>query len=279
MQEIIQYIKEPLSGLYPLHEIKAMARVIATDVFHFSLLDYYGGKDRKLSKEQRDLLHKIAARLANHEPLQYVIGEAWFHGRMFKVNRDVLIPRPETGELVDCILRENPQTGLKVLDIGTGSGCIAVSLAVDLPSPQVEAWDISPKALAVARENAERHHARITFKQTDILERVPLPDAQWDIIVSNPPYVTEKEKSTMEANVLQWEPGIALFVPDEAPLRFYEAIAKFGQKHLKDGGKLYFEINQLYGKETTQLLQHVGYSAINLIQDSCGNDRIITATR
>ena len=157
MQEMIRYIKEQLSPVYPANEIKAMAKVIATDAFHFNILDYYAGKDIKLSREQNEILHQIVARLLQHEPLQYIIGEAWFHGRMFKVNKNVLIPRPETGELADIILHSHTKEKLKVLDIGTGSGCIAITLALGLPSPQVEAWDISQEALNTATPPCRCH--------------------------------------------------------------------------------------------------------------------------
>lgn len=279
MQEMIRYIKEQLSPVYPANEIKAMAKVIATDAFHFNILDYYAGKDIKLSREQNEILHQIVARLLQHEPLQYIIGEAWFHGRMFKVNKNVLIPRPETGELADIILHSHTKEKLKVLDIGTGSGCIAITLALGLPSPQVEAWDISQEALNTAKENAQRLHADVTFRQIDILASLPPSDAQWDIIASNPPYVTEKEKKTMDANVLDWEPGIALFVPDQTPLLFYEAIGKFGRTHLKPGGMIYFEINRMFGKETAQLLQDLGYTDIEILKDISHNERIAKARR
>ena len=279
MQEMIQYIKSRLSGLYPGSEIKAMTKIIATDVFHFNILDYYAGKDIKLSEEHRDILHKIVARLVCHEPLQYIIGEAWFHGSTFKVNRNVLIPRPETAELVDCILSDNTEEGLKILDAGTGSGCIAITLSLNMPTAQVEAWDISEAALEVAKGNAQRLHADISFKQMDLLRCTLPPDTKWDIIASNPPYVTEKEKSAMDANVLGWEPGIALFVPDSTPLLFYEAIGKLGLNHLPPGGKLYFEINQMFGKETARLLQDLGYVQIKVVKDLYNNDRIVTAIR
>lgn len=278
MQQAIRHIKHKLAGHYPDSEITAIIRILTEDVFHQSITDYYMGKDTQLSEEQEETVKDIIARLLNHEPIQYILGKAKFCGLTFHVNKYVLIPRPETAELVELILHENQAPDLKVLDIGTGSGCIAISLALKMPRAHVYAWDISPEALQTARENAESLQAKVTFEERDVLHTVP-EEKQLDIIVSNPPYITMKEKADMAANVLEWEPDTALFVPDEAPLLFYEAIARLGRKLLKKGGRIYLEINQAYGEKTVNLLARSGYDSIALIKDLSGKNRIIKATR
>ena len=206
------------------------------------------------------------------------ISHAEFCGRNFKVASSVLIPRPETAELVELIVEENPNAR-RLLDIGTGSGCIAISLDKKLLDAEVEAWDISEEALAIARKNNDALEARVRFLQRDVLaddwKKIP----SFDVIVSNPPYVTETEKNEMDANVLDWEPGLALFVPDEDPLRFYNRIARLGSELLLPGGKLYFEINQAYGRETAHILEMNQYRDVRVIKDIFGKDRIVTANR
>lgn len=278
MQKAVQHIRETLAELYPETEIQAITRVLLTDVFNISLIDYYMGKDIKFSEIQRNTLTGITNRLLKQEPLQYIIGNAPFCGRSFLVNHNVLIPRPETAELVNLITEENPTNGLHVLDMGTGSGCIAITLALQLNNPHVRAWDISEDALQTAKANADRLHATVRFEQQDIL-RADIEPESLDIIVSNPPYITEQEKADMESNVLEWEPDLALFVPDQKPLLFYEAIARLGLKGLRPEGKLYFEINRAYGSETVAMLQNLGYQNICLRTDLSGNERMITATR
>lgn len=278
MQQAIQHIKNILSEYYPNTEIKAITQIILSDVFHLNALDYYMGKDIKLSENQREILEDILIRLLKHEPLQYIIGNTEFYGLTFLVNEKVLIPRPETAEMVDLIIKENQTPELSVLDIGTGSGCIAISLAINLLNPKVHACDISSQALQVAKRNAELLHADINFKQQDILHAA-IEDNSLDIIVSNPPYITLKEKNEMEPNVLNWEPESALFVPNETPLLFYEVIARIGKKALKQKGRIYFEINQAYGKDIAQMLQKYGYEEIYILKDISGKDRIIKASR
>lgn len=278
MQKFIQHIRQTLKGVYPISEIQAITRVLLTDIFNISLIDYYMGKDIKLSGKQQHTLSEILHRLLNHEPLQYITGNAPFYGYTFIVNSNVLIPRPETTELVDLIIKENQKPDLHVLDMGTGSGCIAITLALQLKTPHVHAWELSMEALQTAQKNAENLNASVTFEQRDILQTDIAPQSL-DIIVSNPPYITEQEKTNMKKNVLEWEPSLALFVPDSHPLLFYEAIARLGQKGLRPNGKLYFEINQAYGAETVALLQDFNYHDIQLITDLSGNDRMIKATR
>jgi release factor glutamine methyltransferase len=215
-------------------------------------------------------------RLQQFEPIQYIIGEARFLGRTFRVTPDVLIPRPETEELVEWILEEISPTA-RILDIGTGSGCIAVSLSKELPDATVEAWDVSDAALNVARGNSERLQAEVRFTRCDILGNIPKPESRYDFIVSNPPYVTESEKPAMEPNVLQWEPAVALFVPDADPLLFYRRMAVAGHGLLRPGGRLCFEINRSFGSQTVEMLYGEGYRNIILRKDISHNDRFILA--
>lgn len=278
MQQVVRHIKQVLSGYYPDTEIKAMTRVLLSDVFHLDMLDVYMGKDIKLSEEALQKLENILSRLQEQEPLQYIIGSACFCGLTFTVDKNVLIPRQETAELVDLIIKENSGSAPEVLDIGTGSGCIAVSLALNLSGAKVKAWDVSEEALRVAALNAERLSAKVQFERRDVLEAEVEP-ASLDIIVSNPPYITEKEKASMEANVLEWEPAAALFVPDENPLLFYRAIARLGKRALREDGKVYFEINRAYGEEVRAMMYDMDYSRVEVLKDLSGNDRIVKALK
>lgn len=224
------------------------------------------------------MLDEIQSRLLKHEPVQYILNEAWFYDIPFYVNKQVLIPRPETEELVDWIIKEHTgNTGIRILDIGTGSGCIPVILKRKLPAADVTSCDISPEALAVARKNAARHKTPIDFIETDFLDesiRGQLPKA--DIIVSNPPYVPESDQTAMHKNVLLYEPHTALFVKNEDPLIFYHAIASAGTELLKRGGSIYVEIYEHYGQQTFDLFQQQGYQTV-LKKDAQGKDRMIKA--
>ena len=216
-------------------------------------------------------------RIASGEPLQYVIGQWDFRDFTLKTDARALIPRPETAELVRWVADDARRDGaVSLLDVGTGSGCIALSLASLLPGVGVEGWDVSEGALRVARDNGRRLGLAVRFLRQDILAPV-LPDVRFDVVVSNPPYVTEAERAGMERNVLCWEPASALFVPDDDPLRFYRAIARFATRALPPGGKLYFEINQAYGSATVRLLEDMGYARVELRRDLSGNDRMIKA--
>lgn len=221
-------------------------------------------------------LNAIHNRLENDEPIQYILGEAYFYGMDMKVTRATLIPRPETEELADMVVQENKGDDLRVLDACTGSGAIAIALARNLPFADVTAIDISAPALAVARANAEKLRARIDFVETDILTYDP-PEDEFDIIVSNPPYVDESEKSGMEANVLRWEPATALFVPDDDPLRFYKALAKIAVKGLKSGGRLYLEINPRHAEALADMLTAGGLAEVRIVRDAHGKKRFATA--
>ena len=278
MHPIYTYIRQELSGFYPDAEAAAMAKYILTEKYQLSALDLYAGKDMNFSSEKLSEVNDILARLKLYEPLQYIIGETWFCGYRFKVTPAVLIPRPETAELIDWIVTDNKRDGAHVLDVGTGSGCIPVSLALMMDSPVVSAWDISEEALSVASENARLNNADVAFSRVDVLG-TDIPDIKVDILVSNPPYITESEKKDMERNVLEWEPDLALFVPDDDPLRFYRRIAEIGLDILNDGGLIYFEINRAYGSETVEMLASMGYKNIELRKDLSSNDRMIKALR
>ena len=278
MHPYYTHIKQELSGFYSDAEAGAMAKWILTDVFNLSTLELYAGKDMNFSAEMEKRASDILGRLKRYEPLQYIIGETSFCNLPFEVTPAVLIPRPETVELVDWIVDDCRREGVRVLDIGTGSGCIPVSLAKRLESPKVAAWDVSSEALQVAKRNADRNEVEVEFSQVDVLQDV-VPSIQVDVLVSNPPYIGVSEKSNMEANVLDWEPELALFVPDSDPLVFYRRIADIGMELLSPDGVLYYEINQLYGQETVQLLVDKGYRNVELRKDLSGNDRMIKALR
>lgn len=279
MNPLYTYIKQKLiAASYAETEASALARWILEEEFGFSTLELYAGKDTDFPMEKRKRLNDILVRLARFEPIQYIIGKTEFCGLTLKVSSDVLIPRPETAELVDWIVSDCPQSGLRVLDIGTGSGCIAITLAERMVEAEVSAWDISEKALAVARENALHNNVRIAFSCMDVFNE-PTGTSVFDIIVSNPPYITESERAEMERNVLDYEPETALFVPDTDPLRFYRRIAHIGNQMLKPGGKLFFEINRAYGSETAAMLKYGGYSQVEVRSDSYGNARMIKAIK
>ena len=279
MHPVYHEIKKMLAGYYPDAEASALAKMLLVEVLHFSTLELFGGKDKEVFKKDLDVLYEISRRLQNQEPIQYIIGKETFCGMPFVVNRHVLIPRPETQDLVEWIAEEDQQTNpCRLLDMGTGSGCIAISLAKKLPHAQVEAWDISREALEVAHQNALSNQVKVDFHWQDILSASP-GMAEWNVIVSNPPYITNKEKAEMESNVLDWEPHTALFVPDHDPLLFYRKIAQLGMSMLVNGGALYFEINRAYGAEIIAMLQALGYKDIIIRKDRFNNERMIKATR
>ena len=277
MKRIITRINDGLSHCYSAGEIKALTRIIATELLGVSQMAFYLKDDITLTTEQEALLGNAIERLQKREPIQHILGYSDFCGLRFKVTPATLIPRPETSELVEWIASE--ATGNEIiLDIGTGSGCIAVSLAHKVPQSKVTAWDISNDALAVAAENSKANGQAVTFEQVDILAYQPTGE-QFDIIVSNPPYIKENEKEAMHSNVLDWEPHTALFVPDSDPLLFYRTIAEKGLTLLKPGGRLYFEINRAHGKETIEMLESLGYTSIELRKDFAENDRMIRAVK
>lgn len=278
MNPIVSYIKQTLQGYYPDSEIVPMAKLLLTQVFGMSVVELYAGKDTIFSANEQKQLDDILIRLQKQEPIQYIIGMEEFYGLTFEVNGDVLIPRPETGELIDWIVKEHKHAQAKILDVGTGSGCIAISLAKNLEAAEVVSWDVSEEALQVAARNCRRNDVRVILEHRDVLQASPTGE-RFDMIVSNPPYITEKEKTDMSANVLDWEPELALFVPDDKPLLFYQKIAELGVDMLVPGGKLYFEINREYGRQTVDMLVGLGYKNIELRKDLFQNDRMIKAEK
>ncbi|MEG0455825.1 MAG: peptide chain release factor N(5)-glutamine methyltransferase, partial [Bacteroides sp.] len=269
---------QSLQDYYSPQELKTLTMMLCCDVLGFEAIDVYLGKDINLSESKQCELENILARMQKNEPIQYVLGTAMFCGMSFDVAPGVLIPRPETEELVDLVVRENPGSS-HILDMGTGSGCIAISLSKKLPEAKVTAWDISDEALVIARRNNGKLQTTVMFEQQDILSYHSDSEAVFDVIVSNPPYITDSERQEMDANVLEWEPAQALFVPDDDPLRFYRRIALLGRKLLRTEGKLYFEINRAYGNETVLMLEETGYKGIRVLKDQFGNTRIVTAYR
>lgn len=279
MHPIFHEIKRILQRNYSESEAMALAKLLLVEVFGFSTLELYGGKDKVISEKDRGLLADILLRLQQNEPIQYIIGVETFCGLSFEVDKNVLIPRPETQELVEWIVADyHAKSHCKVLDVGTGSGCIAISLAKKMHEPIVEAWDVSDEALRVAMKNALKNQVEVLFSNRDVLTVIP-QNAYLDILVSNPPYIMEEERKEMEPNVLEWEPELALFVDDNDPLLFYRKIAELGRTLLKPGGSLYFEINRAYGPETVEMLEAKGYVDIELRKDIAGNDRMVKATR
>lgn len=276
VKEAIQQLRESLSPVIEAGELQAMIRVICEDVFNYDQVDVALRQDHELPDFAPERIAEIIARLKRHEPLQYVVGSARFHGHRFKVTPAVLIPRPETEQLVDLIIDENPDADLKVLDMGTGSGCIAIALARALKFAQVDALDVSRDALAVARQNAALLKTPgVRFFESDML--ASQPSACYDIIVSNPPYICWSERESMDRNVKDFEPGQALFVPDSDPLLYYKAIAHYASQSLEHGGKLYLEINQRFGNEVKQLLESCGLDDVRIIEDSFGHVRFAAA--
>lgn len=283
MTTLAQYyrqLRQTLTKTLPQGEADSAAAIVMEDVGGYSRTTLFADGDRELSPLMQAKLDAVAAKIVGGEPVQYAVGRALFMGNSYTVTPAVLIPRPETAGLVDMITdRYAGRTDLRVLDIGTGSGCIAISLARALPFARVDAVDISDGALWVARGNASNLKVRINFGQEDILSAEPPAVPCYDIIVSNPPYVADSERADMDARVLDYEPATALFVPDSDPLRFYRAIAAYAMKALVPGGGLFFEINQNFGPQMQQLLAADGYADIEILRDFRGNIRYAIATR
>ena len=282
MTETVAYIHEALKDMYPAGEIRSFTRRILACACGWEPYQYLADKGACPTGVQMRRITAMVERLKQREPIQYITGETHFAGLSFHTNPSVLIPRPETEELVERIARRYAGNRLRILDIGTGSGCIAVSLAHLLPASEVAGMDISAKALQTAGENAERNGVAVSFVQADVLSveeaasRIP---GSFDLFVSNPPYVKESEKKEMAENVLRYEPELALFVPDSEPFVFYRSIARLARLKLCEGGAFYFEINALHGRETCEVLAREGCQAIELFNDLSGRPRFIYAAR
>ncbi|WP_421917941.1 peptide chain release factor N(5)-glutamine methyltransferase [Marinifilum sp.] len=279
IQSTINYIKKELVGIYSLRESESIAYILIENVLDFSRTQIQLNKNESLTENQFEKIWNYLADLQKSKPIQYVLGEADFYELKFKVNEHTLIPRPETEELVHAIINENHEKNLNVLDIGTGSGCIPICLAKHLVKANVISVDISTEAIKTARENAIRNEVEVQYYERDILNWEKFEWRKLDIIVSNPPYVTEAEQEKMEKNVLDYEPHTALFVSDRDPLIFYRKIAELALSHLNQGGKLYFEINESLGDEMKQLLEQKGFSDIKLRRDINGKDRMMSAIK
>lgn len=271
----MQEISQQLLPIYELREAENIAWLVMEELFGFRRMDAI--MQKTLVAEEADIhkLHEVVALLVKGCPVQYALGSAWFYGRKFKVNSSVLIPRPETEGLVELVLKDAiGKQGLRMLDIGTGSGCIAISLALELAPCTVFACDISPEALDTAKKNAVNLGAGVEFFPSDILKESNYLQ-ELDVIVSNPPYVLETERAEMHRNVLDFEPSQALFVPDEDPLRFYRAIAAYGQRALRKNGLIYFEINEAKGLDMLMLLKDMEYADCSILPDVHGKDRFV----
>ncbi|MBC6368174.1 peptide chain release factor N(5)-glutamine methyltransferase [Algoriphagus sp. AK58] len=273
-QELSQKMAKELTTLYPENEASTLVEWLLehhlglrrVDMLHFL--------------EEKDLPNALKTdleRLKTGEPIQYILGHGPFYGREFEVTRDTLIPRNETEELVHLIIKENPGIGKKILDIGTGTGCIPITLNLEMKESEVFGLDVSEKALEVAKRNAKRLHSGVNFLKCDILNELPAI-SELDILVSNPPYVPQKDQSEMHRNVVDFEPHLALFVPDEDPLIFYRVIGEKGKSLLKKGGRLYFEIYEKAAKGIKELLEKQGYDRVTVHSDLNGKERMITAT-
>ena len=291
---------QSLTPLYDAGEAQAIVRTVLDVEYGMTLTDIICGKVNELSSDEERNLEEIITRLQNGEPVQYVLGEADFAGRTFHVEPGVLIPRPETAELCQWIEEDvsslESDERKQILDICTGSGCIAITLGLTLPNSEVTGWDISEDALRIAQGNVEMlkaRNVRIEYqdalmlpKAAEAAEAAEISEAaesslskSWNIIVSNPPYICEKEKADMEKNVLEHEPSIALFVPDKEPLKFYRAIAEYASSALKSEGALYFEINPIYEKETREMLEELGFKDIKTKEDAYGKKRMMKAMK
>lgn len=274
---------QSLTPLYDAGEAQAIVRTVLDVEYGMTLTDIICGKVNELSSDEERNLEEIITRLQNGEPVQYVLGKADFAGRTFHVEPGVLIPRPETAELCQWIEEDvsslEADERKQILDICTGSGCIAITLGLTIPNSEVTGWDISEDALRIAQGNVEMLKAgNVRIEYQDAL-MLPKAAEAADIIVSNPPYICEKEKADMEKNVLEHEPSIALFVPDEEPLKFYRAIAEYASSALKPEGALYFEINPIYEKETREMLEELGFKDIETKEDAFGKKRMMKAKK
>ena len=276
IQEAYLLVKRRLATLYDTREAENIADMLIEFCTEITRTERIITKNKLLSIDHEQLLMKSIDRLINHEPIQYIIEKAWFYRHEFKVNKNVLIPRPETEELIQHIIKNNSSENPSIIDIGTGSGCIAISLKKNITC-QVTAIDISEQALSIADYNANKLEADITFKSINFLDETKWNSlGYYDIIVSNPPYIKNKEQSEMHKNVLEYEPHLALFVEDDDPLLFYRKIAMFGKSNLNPNGYIYVEINESLGEETTNLFQEYQYNTA-IYKDLQGKERIIVA--
>lgn len=281
IQKTKQHIRESLKDTYPEAEAGGIAQLVLEHVLQKSRLQLSLSQQDEVSLMHQEQVESAIIRLQQHEPVQYVLGIAHFYGLELQVNEHVLIPRPETEELVDLVIKEHKgQQHLRVMDVCAGSGCIPLALAANLQPKTVYGLEISEGALQVAKTNADKYNLTVEWLQQDVFEPVQnIAAGSLDIITSNPPYVLEEEKELMRENVLQYEPHLALFVPDKDPIKYYIRIANLGLELLKENGRLYFEINERYGADVKSYLVQIGCTQVNIIKDMFGKDRIIAAKR
>ena len=279
LKSLQNFFQNGLLGYYPKEEINTFFYRICEQYLDYKRIDVSLKSETLINPETFEYFETIISRLLTYEPIQYILGTTSFFGLEFKVDSNVLIPRPETEELVAWILKQTDSSqSLKILDIGTGSGCIAISLAKHLPNAEIYALDVSPKALEIAELNAQQNAVKLNMIQANVLEWKPT-DLSFDLIVSNPPYVRESEKERMAPNVLEHEPHLALFVENDNPLVFYRAIVELGKQTLKKQGQLYFEINEYLGKETQALFSSDTFEDVQLKSDIFGKHRMICAQK
>ena len=276
LSSVISYFKQELSTFYDQNEVQSMLFIVLERFFNLSKNEIILNPTKLFTELELLLVMNTVKELKTQKPLAYILGEWTFFDLTLKVDENVLIPRPETEELVQLIINENTSAAT-ILDIGTGSGCIALALKNNLPNAKVLAWDISEKALEIAKTNAIDNNLIVDFEYIDILNVDFTLSEKLDIIVSNPPYITKNEIQKMEKNVLNFEPHLALFVNDKNPLLFYDKIADFAMKNLTINGKIYFEINEIYGNEVKYLLQSKGFVKAEIIQDINKKNRLIKA--
>ncbi|MCU0472744.1 MAG: peptide chain release factor N(5)-glutamine methyltransferase [Bacteroidales bacterium] len=279
IKDIKFYLSRELNGLYPDPEIRALTTIITRTVFKVLKLHTLALPETPVNQKQNREIIRICRELKRGKPIQYITGETNFYNCLFRVNSETLIPRSETEELVDLIIKENKGFRGSILDIGTGSGCIAIVLAINLPGSVVTGIDISQGAIELAKENARLNNTHVTFFPADVFIHESIKTPHTDIIVSNPPYILASEKREMANNVLDYEPHTALFVPDDDPLKYYSAIISLAEKILIPRGKLYFEINEAMGNQIVHLLGSFNYKNPELIKDINGRDRIIKANK
>lgn len=285
LKEIQIVFHNELDAIYGKDEVDSFFYILTEEFLNMRRLEHSLQPNFMITNDEEQLFYATLSKLKLEQPIQYILGKTEFFGLTFLLNRHTLIPRPETEELVAwvCSKQGKIKSALTILDIGTGSGCIAISLAKSISNAQVYAMDISPEALKLAKENARINEVQIDFIEADILNlnnwKLDFGDLEFDIIVSNPPYVRNLEKSAMNANVLAHEPSLALFVDDSNPLIFYDAIVLFVNKYLKNGGQLFFEINQYLGNDMIELLEHAGLQNVELKKDIFGNDRMIRGVK
>ncbi|ASB48708.1 peptide chain release factor N(5)-glutamine methyltransferase [Alkalitalea saponilacus] len=276
VNEFIALLQYKLNGITNQNEIRQFGFLLMNCLRGYSFTEFHTYKEEQLTDQEIIFLDSAILRLQNQEPIQHITGQTEFMGLIFRTDKRALIPRPETEELVHLIINDFSDQISNILDVGTGTGCIPISLKKNWPKANVETWDLSDDAISLAKENAELNHVEIIFSKTDVLTSPPVL-RKYDLVVSNPPYVTNSEKKVMDNNVLNYEPHLALFVEDGEPLLFYDAISTLGAKALLPGGYIYFEINEKFGKEVCQLLDAKNYKKTIVIKDLSGKDRFVKA--